>query len=164
MAQHMFGNIALTLAGYIVAMQQYKRLVFQPQGSAEPLEVKLNRHDGFIRLSGPLYEVVQLHRKPAMPWQATVSNMYGVPLFTLHHQPGNSEQFQASMAPYGQVQVKRQGQQWLVQADAIPVRSFSCPQADAHADAGEKEMIAAAIASLWLYQQKYEQRSQVALH
>ncbi len=48
-----------------------------------PIAVKLNLQDHYVRIAAPYYELIHLHHQLLNSGQVEVSNVYGVPLFTI---------------------------------------------------------------------------------
>jgi hypothetical protein len=133
-------------------MPGYKRFLVDQEGASTPLEIKLNQQDGFVRLSGPLHEVFQVRRRPALPMQATIANVYGAALFTVQHPLNEYNSYTASIDAHSKLQLVFGGQSRLKvylqnAGDARGAEEMFYIQDDgAPLNDGEKEMLAAAVA------------------
>lgn len=58
-----------------------------------PIAVKLNLQDHYVRIAAPYYELIHLHHQLFNNVQVEVSNVYGVPLFTIAASPNTDNEW-----------------------------------------------------------------------
>ncbi|HSC55304.1 MAG TPA: hypothetical protein VLC98_16850 [Phnomibacter sp.] len=142
-------------------MSSHKTFHFTNDGLEQPISLKINTHDHYVRIASPFHDIIHLRHQLFKASQVVVSNAYGAKLFNLQ------------MAP------NHQGQ-WLIANPGMPTLKLSFSHAEptlARLDDGvhgellfhlveseepselEKEMLGAALVACHLQKQFTQQPS-----
>lgn len=136
-------------------MAKYNVFHLKSPLSDEPIEVKLNMADQYVRIASPYHELIQLRHQLFNPNLITVANSYGSPLFQLHAQHKNKHQWTVQKSNGESFSIGfQQGQQVeavLTNEQSLHLQ-FSVLEANQPTPA-EMQMIGAALAACHLNHQ-----------
>lgn len=136
-------------------MFSHKIFHLKVEGLEQPVAMKINLKDHYVRIAAPFYEIIHLRHQIFNASHVVVSNAYGVPIFNLQapHNSKDEWMIQEGDAPSLKVSFSHAGNTHAMLEDEHNgiIRFYLMEQEEPTHN--EKEMIGAALAACHLHGQ-----------